>query len=478
MRDYKIIIFNKEKGMNYIPIIEGEITLSWSRQFEAGSLTFNVVKDGIIDYQEGNSVSLLCDGKLLFYGYVWSKERNKKQIIHTVCYDQLIYFKYKDTYQYENKSYSEFLKMLCADRKLQIGEIEDTLYKIPLRVERDKEFFSMVKTASELTTSHTGTEYVLFDDKGKIFLKKWESLKVLEPITYNTAQDFSYKTTLEGVYNTVKVNYIDDDKKSVKPYIFDDKKNVNNWGVLQYYIETNNKENIPEKAKTLLDLLNKKNRSLSIRGAFGNWDVRGGSLVPVVFENIGDISIKSMMLVDKVTHRVKNGHHFMDLTVFNKDINSLNQGKGIFTNKPNKSSDNSKGSKSFDSEKTNYKRASSDKLNNMINYALSQKGTPYSQPKRMQEGYFDCSSLVLRSMRKAGLDQTGAGLTSRSISSDKRFVPVSLKEIKAGDVLWCKGHVAFYIGNNKTIEATKSGVKSIVVNGRNTPFTKAYRIKE
>lgn len=469
MSEYKIQIENKAKGIKYTPKIEGEVTVTWAKSLEAGVLTFNVVKDKVIDYQEGNPVALFKDGELIFYGYVFKKSRSGKQIIKTTCYDQLRYFKYKDTYQYEDKTYSELLQMLCEDRHLTIGDIEPTKYKIPARVERDKEFFSIIKTASDLTIAHEGKEYVLFDKKGKICLKSWDNMKLKEPLTYNNTQDFDYTTSIDNAYNRIKVNYIDDGTKEVTPYITEDPKNINNWGILQYYTETSNKENIKEKSEKLLELLNRKERSLDIKGTKGNWNVRGGSLVPVVFENIGDISINGMMLVDKVIHKIKNGHHFMDLKVFNKDIQPAWTGQGAF--EPPKE----KQKEAQTNTGTGYAGADSEELNKMISYALSKTGTPYSQAKRMQEGYYDCSSLVQRSMEYAGLG--GQHLTSRSIHTDSRFYPISMNEIKPGDVLWSSGHVAIYIGNNKTIEATKSGVKSIIVKGRNTPFTKAYRPK-
>ena len=472
MSEYKIQIENKAKGIKYTPQIEGEVTITWARSLEAGVLTFNVVKDKVIDYQEGNPVALFKDGELIFYGYVFKKSRSGKQIIKTTCYDQLRYFKYKDTYQYEDKTYSELLQMLCEDRHLTIGDIEPTKYKIPARVERDKEFFSIIKTASDLTVAHEGKEYILFDEKGKICLRSWEKMKVNEVLTYNNTQDFEYMTTIDNAYNRIKVNYIDDETKEVTPYITEDPKNINNWGILQYYAETSNKENIKEKSGMLLELLNRKERSLDIKGTRGNWNVRGGSLVPVVFENIGDISVNSMMLVDKVTHKIKNGHHFMDLKVFNKDIQPAWTGQGTF--EPPKE----KQKEAQANTGTGYAGADNEKLNKMISYALSKTGAKYSQPKRMQEGYYDCSSLVQRAMEYAGLG--GQHLTSRSIHSDSRFYPISMNEIKPGDVLWTNnpsGHVAIYIGNNKTIEATTSGVKSIVVKGRNHPFKKAYRPK-
>ena len=94
----------------------------------------------------------------------------------------------------------------------------------------------------------------------------------------------------------------------------------------------------------------------------------------------------------------------------------------------------------------------------------------------MQEGSFDCSSLVLRSMRAAGLDTTNKNLTTRSIHGDNRFVEIQKKDLKPGDILWKSGHVAIFEKGNTTIEAMNPtrGVTRGTVGNR---FTRFYRIK-
>ena len=52
-------------------MIEEGITWETSRKGEPGKLTFSVVKDNIIDFQEGNHVRLTVDGVNLFYGFVF-----------------------------------------------------------------------------------------------------------------------------------------------------------------------------------------------------------------------------------------------------------------------------------------------------------------------------------------------------------------------------------------------------------------------
>lgn len=72
-------------------------------------------------------------------------------------------------------------------------------------------------------------------------------------------------------------------------------------------------------------------------------------------------------------------------------------------------------------------------------------GTPYSQEKRMQEGYYDCSSLVWRSYRDAGLKlcgvnyaPTAAELAKKLEAEGKAIAYESLdaSELKPGDLIF------------------------------------------
>lgn len=330
-KDNNFILYIKNNEDLYKPIVTEEITIEWQRGMNAGSLKFKVVKDEVISYQEGNPVVLMNGNEIIFIGYVWKKNRTSKQIIETTCFDQLKYLKNKDAIQYENKTYGELLKMICDDGLLKIGTIEDTKYKIPARTERDKEYFQMLQVASDLTTSMTGKEFVLYDEKGKICLKEWKNISTTDQIiNYDDTQDFSHETTIDGSYNRIKINYINDETQEVEPFIVEDKENLKLWGRLQYYAETSTKQQIKERAKMLLDLLNRKHRSLTIKNTAGDFRVRAGSLVPVYFPFLGDIHVNSLMLVDKVTHKIKGSHHFMDLDVYNKDIMPQMSGEGLF----------------------------------------------------------------------------------------------------------------------------------------------------
>ena len=51
------------------PIVLGGVQWETAQKGEPGKLTFTVVKDDVISFNEGAKVTLLVDGKLLFVGY-------------------------------------------------------------------------------------------------------------------------------------------------------------------------------------------------------------------------------------------------------------------------------------------------------------------------------------------------------------------------------------------------------------------------
>lgn len=71
----ELLIQNENKV--YQPVVEEGITWETERKGQPGKLTFSVVKDSIINFQEGNAVSLKVDGVKVFYGFVFKKERDK-----------------------------------------------------------------------------------------------------------------------------------------------------------------------------------------------------------------------------------------------------------------------------------------------------------------------------------------------------------------------------------------------------------------
>ncbi|MBL7575514.1 NlpC/P60 family protein [Peptoniphilus asaccharolyticus DSM 20463] len=463
---FKVIIDNQGKVQEVL--IEGEIQVTWARNGEPGKMICNIVKDKYLDYQEGNPIAFYIDGEVFFYGYVFSKSRTGEQIITTTCYDQLRYLKNKSTYQYKNWTYGELLKNICADRNLQIGEIDNTGFKIPGRIEINKEFWEILKFASDMTTANTGKLYVLFDKAGKICLKNIENLKTKDVIDYDCTEDFNYQTSINSnSYNRIHLKLLDDNNKEIKSATAEDKDSIARWGLLSYSDMTNNEEvDIEAKAKELLKVLNRKNRKLRLKNIIGRLDVRAGSLVPVRMIGLGDIDVNSLMLVDYVTHKFSEEHHFMDLEVYNKDISPEVSPQKLDQKQEQKATSGKGGSYSGSSK--------------VVAVADKYLGKPYVWGAANSNAV-DCSGLVIQAYKANGV-RFPDRMTSSSLSSNPKrygFVEIPVKQAQPGDVMWNKGHVAIMYDGKNVIEASQTKGKTVIQTAwnRNKNFTRAFRYK-
>lgn len=311
--EVELLIQNGSKV--YIPVVEEGIIWTTERKGTPGQLTFNVVKDDLINFTEGNAVRLRVDNKNIFYGFIFIKKRDKDGIIKVTAYDQIRYLKNKDTYVYTNKRTDEFIRMVASDFNLNVGTLENTGYKIASRVEDNVALIDMIQNSLDLTLMNKKEMFVLYDDFGKLTLKSIQSMRLNLLIDEETGENYSYTSSIDSdTYNKIKLVY--DNEKSGKRdvYIAQDSNNMNNWGILQYFDTLKEGENGKAKADALLSLYNKKTRNLTIQNAFGDTRVRAGSMV-VVQLNLGDVKLNNLMLVEKCKHKFNLDEHFMDLTL-------------------------------------------------------------------------------------------------------------------------------------------------------------------
>ena len=299
----------------YEPVIEGEVTWETQRYGVPGKLTFNCIKDAVLNFQEGNVVKFFVDGKNIFFGFVFEKSRDKEGIISVTAYDQLRYFKNKETYVYKNKTAAALLKTICADFRLQWGNVKDTEYVIASRVEDNSTLFDIMGNALDLTLQNKNKLYVLYDDFGKLALESIENMKLDLIIDGETAENFSYKSSIDGeTYNKVKLFHDNKDTGKRETYIAEDSSHMNQWGILQFTDKIDEKTNGKAKADALLKLYNKKTRSLTISNAFGDTRVRAGTSL-IINLNLGDVTAQNYLVVEKVKHTFSNKYHSMDLTM-------------------------------------------------------------------------------------------------------------------------------------------------------------------
>lgn len=311
-----IKLFIESGGKVFEPSVESGIQVTWERTNSCGKMTFKVLKStqNNFSFNEGDVCKLYYDEKPVFFGYVFTKKRDREGRIDVTCYDNLRYLKNKYTYVFEKKTASQIIKMLCADFQLPMGEIEDTKYVIPSLIKEKTTALDTCLTALQETLVNTGKMYVLYDDCGKITLKNCESMKSNTLIYNEVAENFNYTSSIDSnTYNSIVLYYKEKDN-TLKPYKASSQATIKQWGVLRYFEEVKNQTIAQNKADSLLKLYNRKTRELTINGIIGDPKIRGGSMIPVKL-NLGDIVTNNYMLVQKVTHKFEKDYYTMDVTV-------------------------------------------------------------------------------------------------------------------------------------------------------------------
>ena len=316
------------------PVLEGRVTVAMQRDGSASVMRFTVVKDyGVLDFQNGNPCALYYGEDLepFFTGYCFSKRRNSKPLIDCTAYDQLRYFKFKDTIQYKDITYTELVQSIANDQQLKVGELEDTGHKLQPRTE-EGEYFEMLDYASKMTTIATGKIYTLYDNHGSLTLKSVENMTIDDKMfTPEVMEDWEYENTIDnGTYNRIKIHFVDEENNITDTQVYEDTEKIGEWGLLQFYAKTNEpRDEVDKKANALLKMLNRPVKSLKLKNVIGDRRVRAGSMIMVALP-LGDMDLANWMLVNNVEHEWQGEKYVMNMEVRNEEFMPAIDASGVF----------------------------------------------------------------------------------------------------------------------------------------------------
>lgn len=303
------LTFSHNKKIYDLPVESG-MKVTWERKNTPGKLEFTTIADNKKKMYHGDAVSLKINSTPFFFGFIFDMKPTQDGKVSVIVYDQLRYFKNKDSYFYKKKSATKLLRMIAKDFGLKTGTLVDTKYLVT-RIDTDKTLFDIMNNCIEETSFVTNKIYTLYDNYGKLMLRTPWKVNVL--IDKDTGQSYNYSSSIDSnTYNQVKLAYENESKGTLDIYISKSSKNINKWGLLQYYEKIEDPRVAKLKGKVLLQMYNKVSRTLSIGNARGSTKVRAGCLLPVML-SLYDIKVSSYMLVDKVVHTFENGSHTMDL---------------------------------------------------------------------------------------------------------------------------------------------------------------------
>ena len=309
----------EEKGTGKIWEISNctqQCTWTTNRTGSPGKFEFTVNKAGDLSFVEGDTVRFSVDGELVFFGWVFTKSKDRRGVIAVTCYDRLGYLKNSASYAFYDLSAGDMIRQMAADMQVDVSEIEDTGYIIPSLIEQEQSCIDIAQSALEQTLLNTGNIYVLFDDGHGLSLKQPANM-ISDVIIGDKSllTDYSYKTDIDQQsYNSVKLVRPNEQTGRKDVFIAQDSGNIDRWGLLQLYQSVDgamNDAQVKAQAEATLGFYNRRLRTLSV-SAVGVPKLRAGQMIYMNVPGLGDINLNQYVLLEKVTHTWENNDHTMD----------------------------------------------------------------------------------------------------------------------------------------------------------------------
>ena len=311
----ELLIANHQGQIFEVSPCVQSVTYTTNRTGEPGKLEFTLNKAGNLSFLEGDVVRFSVDGTLIFYGWVFTKSKDRWDVIEVTCYDRMRYLKASASYAFYNQTAGEIIRQIAQDFQVDVSELEDTGYKIPSLIEEEQTCLDIIEEAIQQTLLNTGKIYVFFDDGNGLSLK--EAGNMVSDVMIGDKSlltEYTYKTDIdEQTYNSVKLARPNEETGRADVFVAQDSENIGQWGLLQLYQSVDgdmNDAQIKAQAEATLEYYNKKQRTLSVT-SLGVVGLRAGQMVLMRIEGLGDINLNQFVLLVKVTHTFENDLHTM-----------------------------------------------------------------------------------------------------------------------------------------------------------------------
>lgn len=312
----ELLIANKTSGKIW-ECSNSVSTVSWEteRTGSPGKLTFTIIKSGDLSFTEGDIVRFSVDGQLQFYGWVFTKSKNRWGEIDVTCYDRLRYLKANASYGFYGQTAGQIIQQIAGDLQVDVGAIADTGYQIPSLVEEDQSCLDIIESAVQQTLLNTGNIYVFYDDGNGLALQQPTDMISNVLIGENSLlTDYTYKTDIDSqTYNSVKLAKPNEETGMADVIESKDTDTIGQWGLLRLYQTVDGGVNLAQmeaQANATLQYYNRRLRTLSVE-TLGVPGLRAGQMVLMKVPGLGDINLDQYVLLEKVSHTWENDQHTM-----------------------------------------------------------------------------------------------------------------------------------------------------------------------
>lgn len=315
----EISIDNRDGNVWDISGIVPSFSWSTSRIGRAGSLKLTMIKSGLHESRyfsssPGNILRVRVGGYNLFYGYIFSVDSGKDEQVNITAYDQIRYLLGSDTYMLRDVTATDVLRRIAGDFSLKLGDLDDTVYRIPSMLEEGTKLLDIICKALDKTLIATQRNYVLYDNFGALTLRNVEDM-ALDLVLGDGSLLFDFKHTRSidnDTYNQIKI--AQDNKEAGVRYVYitKDSSTIARWGLLQFYQKADDQMNVAqinENLNNLIQLKNRETRTFRLE-AIGDIRVRAGCYIIVDIEEFG---ILRYCLVDECNHQFEGADHTMTL---------------------------------------------------------------------------------------------------------------------------------------------------------------------
>lgn len=313
----ELLIANKRSGQIWeVSNCVEEAKWTTNRTGSAGKFEFTLLKAGDIAFLEGDVVRFSVDGQLQFYGWVFTKEKDRWGVISVTCYDRLRYFKANASYAFYDMTAGQIIQQIAGDLQVDVGQIDSTGYALPSLIKQDQSCFDIISDAVQQTLLNTGKIYVFYDDGNGVALR--EARNMISNVVIGDKSlltDYTYKTDIDSqTYNSIKLARPNKSTGLWETFVAQDSNNIAQWGLLQLYQtvdEDANDAQIQAQAQVSLQYYNQRMRTISV-SSLGVPGLRAGQMVLMKVPDLGDINLDQYVLLEKVTHTWKNETHTME----------------------------------------------------------------------------------------------------------------------------------------------------------------------
>lgn len=317
--DYLVRLYNRQ-AMRSIDVTECEEKVTWTthQRGQPAKLVLTLHKAAGVAFWEGDDIAFYVDGRQLFKGFVFTKEKDERGVIDVTCYDLLRYLRARQSYNFSGFSLDQAIRKIAADFALPCGMLAATGYPVPSLIVDDKTCLDAIFQMLEITVTATGKDYQFMAEGGRLALKTSSEMVlpyILGEDSFTTA--YTYRTSIDDdVYNYVKLVRPTQTTGRGEAYVAKAGDNVARWGTLQLYQKVDEELNgaqIREMARSLLSQYNRLQRRLTI-SCVGIPQLRAGHILYIDLPDMGEMGLGRRLVANEVVQRFTPQQHTMDIT--------------------------------------------------------------------------------------------------------------------------------------------------------------------